>query len=439
MHPMRSTVAMLATLVLALVALSPGAIAQEDGAEHPLVGAWVLDTTPDDPSDAVDLFVVNPGGTVLSLSGQGPAAGSWEPTGDRTADVTFRGLTFTPDGGFGGLVTIRASGEVAEDGQTFTATYTIEPPAAMAQMVGLPEGQLGPSEVFAQRISVDRWGGRSGRPPTSARCNRVTRPPHPWRPRHRRPGSRRLRQHHGPSLEGRASSHCRRDGRWQHGELGLRGDRGRPGRGRLRASVAVRRWQRYPAVHQWLHRLTPPHGRQGVSVTWPSSAVWMVMRSAASSSAAMASISERSAVSVIVGMLVAGRCQHVPVPGRIPAPISLAGARCHASRGDLSRAWLIVDIEQGLPATVSVARPSDRGRRTSRCPGWSRRRSIRSGGTPSSAPASGRCVRALGQGGSELPDVVRLRTAGGLLPLRPDGVDRRPDRDSPDRVSRRDI
>jgi hypothetical protein len=164
MHPMRSTVAISATLALALAALSPGVTAQEDGAEHPLVGAWVLDPTPDDPTDAVDLFVVNPGGTVVSLSAEGPGVGSWEPTGDRSVDVTFRGLAFTPDG-FAGLVTVRASGEVAEDGQTFTATYTIEPPAAMAQMVGLPEGELGPGEVFAQRISVEQMGETVGPAP----------------------------------------------------------------------------------------------------------------------------------------------------------------------------------------------------------------------------------------------------------------------------------
>ena len=158
MHPIRSTLAVLATVALTLAALSPVATAQDEAVEHPLVGAWVLDSTPDDPSDAVDLVVFNPGGTLVSLSAEGPAAGSWEPTGERTADVTFHGLAFAPDGGFGGLFTIRASGEVAEDGQTFTATYTLEPPAAMVEMLGMPEGQLGPGEVTAQRITVEPMG-----------------------------------------------------------------------------------------------------------------------------------------------------------------------------------------------------------------------------------------------------------------------------------------
>jgi hypothetical protein len=162
MHPIRTSVAVLATLALALGAISPAVVAQEDAATHPIVGAWVLDATPDDPSDAVDLVVFNPGGTLVSLSAEGPAAGSWEPTGERSVDVTFHGLGLAPDGSFGGLFTIRSSGEVAEDGQTFTATYTVEPPAAMAQMLGTPEGQLGPGEVTAQRINVEPMGEAVG-------------------------------------------------------------------------------------------------------------------------------------------------------------------------------------------------------------------------------------------------------------------------------------
>jgi hypothetical protein len=162
MHPIRSSVAVLATVALALAAISPIVVAQDDAATHPLVGAWVLDSTPDDPSDAVDLVVFGAGGTLVSLGAQGPTAGSWEPTGERTVAVTFHGLAFAPDGGFGGLFTVRASGEVAEDGQTFTATYTVEPPAAMAQMIGAPEGQLGPGEVTGQRIGVEPMGETVG-------------------------------------------------------------------------------------------------------------------------------------------------------------------------------------------------------------------------------------------------------------------------------------
>ena len=162
MHHIRSIVAVLTTLALAVAAISPIVVAQEDAAMHPLVGAWILDPTPDDPSDAVNLVTFNAEGTLVSAGFEGTAMGSWEPTGERTADVTFRGLTVDPQAGFIGLVTIRASGEVAADGQTFTATYTVEPPAAMMEMLGVPEGQLGPGEVTAQRIDVERMGETVG-------------------------------------------------------------------------------------------------------------------------------------------------------------------------------------------------------------------------------------------------------------------------------------
>ena len=60
--------------------------------------------------------------------------------------------------GFVGYGTIRTSIEVAEDGQSFAGTYTIEFPAAMAEAMGAPVGQLGPGEVTGQRIAVEPMG-----------------------------------------------------------------------------------------------------------------------------------------------------------------------------------------------------------------------------------------------------------------------------------------
>ncbi len=60
--------------------------------------------------------------------------------------------------GFVGYVTVRASIEVAEDGQSFAGTYTIELPAGMAEAMGAPVGQLGPGEVTGQRIAVEPMG-----------------------------------------------------------------------------------------------------------------------------------------------------------------------------------------------------------------------------------------------------------------------------------------
>jgi hypothetical protein len=52
----------------------------------------------------------------------------------------------------------RTSIEVAEDGQSFAGTYTVEPPAAMAEAMGAPVGQLGPGAVTGQRIAVEPMG-----------------------------------------------------------------------------------------------------------------------------------------------------------------------------------------------------------------------------------------------------------------------------------------
>ena len=47
---------------------------------------------------------------------------------------------------------------MTEDGQSFTGTYTIEPPAGVAEAMGIPAGQLGPGNVTAQRIAVEPMG-----------------------------------------------------------------------------------------------------------------------------------------------------------------------------------------------------------------------------------------------------------------------------------------
>ena len=84
--------------------------------------------------------------------------GSWGATGDRTAAATFLVPLSDPEAGFVGFFTIRTSIEVAEDGQSFAGTYTAEPPAAMAEAMGAPVGQLGPGEVTGQRIAVEPMG-----------------------------------------------------------------------------------------------------------------------------------------------------------------------------------------------------------------------------------------------------------------------------------------
>ena len=57
-----------------------------------------------------------------------------------------------------GYAAARTSSEVAEDGQKLAGTYTIEPPAGIAEAMGIPVGQLGPGDVTGQRIAVEPTG-----------------------------------------------------------------------------------------------------------------------------------------------------------------------------------------------------------------------------------------------------------------------------------------
>jgi hypothetical protein len=146
-------------LALALSAAAPAAMAQDQAmADHPVVGAWVIHPFPGDPTQ-VSLMVFEPSGTLVTTDNDGAAGiGTWTATGDRTIELAFEELATGEDGSFIGIVTIRASGDVADDGQSFSGAWTLEPPAAMAEMMGVPEGELGPGEVTAERISAEPMG-----------------------------------------------------------------------------------------------------------------------------------------------------------------------------------------------------------------------------------------------------------------------------------------
>lgn len=165
MRRVPSIIAVLATVLLASVALAPGVHGQDEqaaAADHPLVGAWLVSDVPAGPVGPRDLVVVHPDGTFVSLHVEGgvtlPGLGSWAPSGEHSADITLYGPVIEPEVGFLGFVIIRISGEVSEDGQSLTGTATYEFPAAMVQAVGLPEGQLGPVGFSGQRILVDPMG-----------------------------------------------------------------------------------------------------------------------------------------------------------------------------------------------------------------------------------------------------------------------------------------
>lgn len=117
-------------------------------AEHPLVGTWTLDTDLENPDNSLSLDVFAADGTYIEVDVDGVAAGVWEPTGDSTANLTFR---FIDEEGMG---IIRASIEVAPDGQSLTATYTLE----FIDSDGTSSGEIGPGTAEGTKLTVEPPG-----------------------------------------------------------------------------------------------------------------------------------------------------------------------------------------------------------------------------------------------------------------------------------------
>ncbi len=203
MRRLSSTTIVLMALLLAMLAAAPGVSAQAP-VEHPAVGVWLTDGSPDDATDPLDLMTIAPGGIVtVSISRMGPptargprpASGAWmRPSWPRrmTRRAGPRRVRHDPHQHRGGRGRPVLRGDLH-----------IEFPAAMAEAMGLPVGQqVGPGTVIGQRITVEPMGesvpfpggggwsrGRVAVPGTVA--SRLTK---------LRLASR------GPSREGRASS-----------------------------------------------------------------------------------------------------------------------------------------------------------------------------------------------------------------------------------------
>jgi hypothetical protein len=117
-------------------------------AEHPLVGAWLVDAEPENPDNQLELDIFSADGTLTGVLVDGVTAGVWEPTGENTANITFRFLDVEGSG------IIRASIEVAPDGESFTGTYTLE----FIDPDGTSSGEIGPGLVEGTRLAVEPMG-----------------------------------------------------------------------------------------------------------------------------------------------------------------------------------------------------------------------------------------------------------------------------------------
>ena len=153
-----SLVVVLSGLLLAATIAAPGVVAKDEStsmAGHPMVGTWLIEPTTAEPPE---LFFASADGIAASTSAEGTGYGSWVATGDRTADATVWFPLVDPEAGFLGMATMRASVEASADGQSFAGTYTVEPPAAMAEAMGWPVGELGPGDVSGVRVMVEPMG-----------------------------------------------------------------------------------------------------------------------------------------------------------------------------------------------------------------------------------------------------------------------------------------
>ena len=171
MRRLSSVVGILALMLTAAVAAGPATLAQgaaPDSLEgHPLVGSWLLDANADDPSNLPSRVIFSSDGTFLEVDEDGLGVGSWESTGPSSGALT---ILFTQPPDANGAITtvkVRAAIEVSDDGQSLSASYTLD----FIGPDGTSSGEFGPATATATRIAVEPMGtpvGPIAPPPSPA-------------------------------------------------------------------------------------------------------------------------------------------------------------------------------------------------------------------------------------------------------------------------------
>lgn len=125
---------------------------------HPLVGAWLMTDESDPEGASTFLSSFSSDGIYHQADPDGAVGiGAWEATGANTAALTFMQQFADDEGNNEGSITVRASIEVAPDGQMLTADFTIQ-----FDGEGAPEGEFGPGTVSGTRITVEPVGTPAG-------------------------------------------------------------------------------------------------------------------------------------------------------------------------------------------------------------------------------------------------------------------------------------
>jgi len=125
-------------------------------ASHPLVGTWeVRADLGDGDTSCLSRDVFTDEGAFIEADCEGTVIiGTWEPTGDSTATISF--TSSDPEGG---TYTIRASVEVAPDKQSFTGTFTFE---LTDPATGEGSGEYGPGTATGTRLVAEAPGTPEG-------------------------------------------------------------------------------------------------------------------------------------------------------------------------------------------------------------------------------------------------------------------------------------
>ncbi|MCD6030248.1 MAG: hypothetical protein K0S78_2422 [Thermomicrobiales bacterium] len=99
-----------------------------DMASHPVVGAWRWKNGPGDPIPYTFAIFHDDGTYTEVTNGVGTGIGAWQPTGERTLDLTafFQDTDPSVEGFAPGTITVWADMTVDPDGTTATALYTAE-------------------------------------------------------------------------------------------------------------------------------------------------------------------------------------------------------------------------------------------------------------------------------------------------------------------------
>lgn len=149
---MRRIIVLLSAVIMVGTTLVGGralvAAQDMDSTGHPLVGTWTLVS---DAGELPDVIIFADDGSVIDVESSGTVQlGVWEPTGETTATLTV--TSYDEDEGGG---TIRASFEVAPDGQSFTAAYTFE---LFDPATGEGMGEYGPGTATGTRLVAEAPG-----------------------------------------------------------------------------------------------------------------------------------------------------------------------------------------------------------------------------------------------------------------------------------------